>query len=248
MAKTTPPAGKVKGGARFPRFGLEDALTWAKKLVSKTHLGPQPQDILFASVVGSKGPRGEIKISALKQFDLLEGTSKAYQATKLSRAIVAAPPDEAPALLAQAALAPTVFKALFETFHGDEVSTAKLKQRAADLKVHPDEVERCVNLYVASLEVARLVTTAGDVVRHVTDAAAAAGKKLEPETDVASVEDEVADSAQEGFLPGSENGELGAETGLRPRAAFQVTINLDASLDTEKLERQLQLLKRYGAI
>jgi hypothetical protein len=32
------------------------------------------------------------------------------------------------------------------------------------------------------------------------------------------------------------------------RAVFHVNVSLDSSLDTEKLERQLRLLRKYGAI
>jgi hypothetical protein len=32
------------------------------------------------------------------------------------------------------------------------------------------------------------------------------------------------------------------------RAIFHVNVNLDSSLDTEKLQKQLELLKHYGAI
>ena len=35
---------------------------------------------------------------------------------------------------------------------------------------------------------------------------------------------------------------------VRPRAAIQVNVTLDSSLDTEKLEKQLALLGKYGAL
>jgi hypothetical protein len=33
-----------------------------------------------------------------------------------------------------------------------------------------------------------------------------------------------------------------------PRAVFNVNVTLDSSLDIEKLQKQLELLKRFGAI
>lgn len=248
-AVRTPPKGIRKGGARFPRYSLKDALPWAKKLVSKTHLEAVPQDIVFAGVVGSKSTTGEIKVSALKQFDLLEGTSKAYKATELARSITNAPDEDQPALLSRAALAPDVFKALFQTFHDDEVSVAKLRHRAADLNVHPDETERCIKLYIASLETAGLVQIAGDQVRHRSQAPITSTEAQESERTVDGDTDQIAETTVELQAPEQplEN-EDHPEQGPRPRAVFNVSVNLDSSLDTEKLERQLQLLKRYGAI
>ena len=243
-----PPKGGRKGGTRFPRYSLKDALPWAKKLVSKTHLGPEPRDVIFAGVVGSASTTGEIKVSALKQYNLLEGTANAYSATQLARAISAAPVDELAPLLRKAALAPDVFEALFRTFHGDDVNPAKLKPRAADLKVHPDETERCVNLYSESLEVAGLVKVNGELIQHVVnqqvpqsdapsaDAEADAGEEINEET---------AGTSQDGA---QEEAPVENEDYLRPRAVFNVNVSLDSSLDTEKLEKQLKLLKAYGAI
>jgi hypothetical protein len=249
-AKKTPEAFRKKGGARFPRYSLREVLPWAKKLVAKTHLGPQDQDIIFASVVEAKHSTGQIKISALKQFQLLEGTSKAYRATDLARSITSAPEEERGGLLARAALSPDVFKSLYQTFHGDEVSISKLRQRASDLKVHPEEVERCINLYVDSLEAAGIVSTHGDQVRHKSDLgtedvpAAADAEERDEVEDIPTGTSEIADSAESGM----EEQELSYDQSLRPRAVFNVNVNLDSSLDTEKLEKQLRLLKRYGAI
>jgi hypothetical protein len=241
------PKGVRKGGTRYPRYTLAETITWARKLVSKTHLGAQPQDIIFASVVDSKSTAGEIRVSALKQYGLMQGPSKAYEATPLAKAIVAAPVDELPTLLSQAALSPPIFKSLFDTFHGDEFPRAKIRQRAADLQVHPDQADQCVDIYVAALEFSGLGSVNGDKISH--RPAAAPVNTLdensnEDESDQANEagEDEhdpEADDIEEaGALPRS----------ATPRAVFHVNVNLDASLDTEKLQKQLQLLKRFGAI
>lgn len=245
-----PPKGVRKGGTRFPRYSLKDALPWGKKLVSKTHLGAQPRDVVFAGVVGSASTTGEIKVSALKQYNLLEGTAKAYMATQLAREIEAAPVEELPPLLRKAALAPDVFDALFRTFHGDEVTLAKLKQRAADLKVHPEETERCVKLYVESLELAGLATKKGDSVQHESEQGPA--KAVLPPS---NNDDEENNSEQAELdsvdTPPSEEASIiqpDQDLNIRPRAVFNVSVSLDSSLDTEKLEKQLRLLKKFGAI
>jgi hypothetical protein len=165
---------------------------------------------------------------------------------------VSTPPEELLPLYQQAALRPAVFKAIFDTYHGDSVTRAKLKQRAADLKVHPDETESCVDTYVSSLELAGLVTVDGDQVRHsvansISNDVASAG--LDEENGDDSNEGETRDEGNQGTykLPSADkNGEM-EETG-RPRAVFNVNVTLDSSLDTEKLQKQLELLKRFGAI
>ena len=53
------PLPKRKGGTRFPRYNLKDALGWATKLVSKTHLGPQTADVIFSGVLASRGSTAE---------------------------------------------------------------------------------------------------------------------------------------------------------------------------------------------
>ena len=79
-----PPKGGRKGGVLFPKIGLKQALEYAKKVVSKTHTGPQPEKTILPGVFGSAGPTGKVRASALKQYGLLEGAVDGYQATKLA--------------------------------------------------------------------------------------------------------------------------------------------------------------------
>lgn len=249
--KSKPPKGTApKGGTRYPRYGLKEALEWSKKLVSKTHGGPQPADIIYAAVVDSKGPRGEIKASALKQFGLMDGARAAYVATPLAKSIAIAPPEELQPLLAQAALTPPLFKALFDTFHGDEVSLAKLRQRAAELDVHPDNLPNAASIYATSLSLAGLVTVQGEKVTHGSTPATSSNVAPAGEDEPNAEESDPGDAAVEKDAnPGDIVPDLPLEGSVNtPRAVFQVNVNLDASLDTDKLERQLALLKRYGAI
>lgn len=163
------PKGGRKGGSVFPRVALNDALRYAKKLVSKTHTSAQPNDVILSGVVGAKSGTGAVRMSALKQYGFLKGDSKAgFSADELAKKIAAAPSDEVVPLYQQAMLRPTVFKKLFDTYHGDAVTRAKLKQRAADLKVHPDETESCIDLYVSGMVTAGLVTVDGDRIVHMT--------------------------------------------------------------------------------
>lgn len=263
------PKGGRKGGSVFPRVSLSDAIRYAKKLVSKTHTAAQPQDVLYSGVVGAKSGTGAVRLSALKQFGFLVGDVKSgFSASDLATKLAASPADEVTPLYREAVLKPTVFKKIFDTFHGDAVSKAKLKQRAADLKVHPDETASCVDLYVAGMQTAQLVTVDGELVRHLLakDVIGAGDQSLLAEqaaeeraedVDDAELDDTEAHDAKE--MSSGHSGVAEPRTSSQnqsaqrarqsgPRAVFNVNVSLDSSLDIEKLQKQLELLKRFGAI
>ena len=137
-AAKKPPKGGRKGGTIFPKLNLQKALEYGKKLTAKTHTGAQPEDEILPGVFGNSGPEGKVRASALKQFGLMQGDAKAYQATKLAKDIDAALPDGRPALLQRALLASKLFDKIFDTFHGDTVSKAQIAKRAKELDVHPE--------------------------------------------------------------------------------------------------------------
>jgi hypothetical protein len=242
-------------------------LGYARKLVSKTHTGPQPAEVVLSGVVGSKTNAGRIRMSALKQYGLLEGDAKAkFSASELAKKVTAAPADETVPLLRQAMLSPTVFRKLFDTFHGDAVSKARLKQRAADLSVHPDSTASCVDLYVSGMVTAELVTVVGDQVKHIASSEVSqppAAAIAVIETELEELDEEVAannptsgdgDQARQpadGLGEGAQPTKPSLPDGVAaagPRAVFNVNVTLDSSLDIEKLQKQLELLKRFGAI
>lgn len=252
--KRSMPKGGRKGGAVFPRVTLADAVGYAKKLVSKTHVSPQPIDVIHAGVVGAKGSRGAVRMSALKQYGFLKGDSKSgFSASESAKKIVSAPPEELFLLYQQAVLKPTIFKAIFDAFHGDIISRAKLKQRAADLKVHPDETETCIETYVKSFEFAGLVSVDGDQVSHIAAngiSTIATSEILDGVNEDEPKDGEIladGDSNTSSSTLVEKNGDV-EEMANRPKAVFNVNVTLDSSLDTEKLQKQLELLKRFGAI
>src|SRR5687768_17074059 len=119
--KKSMPKGGRKGGTKFPQIKLAKAVSYSKKLVSKTHNGPQPASVVLPGVFGSAGSRGRIRASAMKQYGLLKGEAAGYEATQLSKDLDAAPEEEKRPLLRQAFLRAKVFKALFDTFVADTV-------------------------------------------------------------------------------------------------------------------------------
>src|ERR1041385_936257 len=115
--------GRKKGGTKFPRLSLEQALKYSTKLVSKTAVAPQPEATILAGVFGNVSSTGKVKSSALKQYGLMEGTASAYKATQLAKDIdAAADDDDRLPFIRRAMLSPKIFHDLFETFHGDEAS------------------------------------------------------------------------------------------------------------------------------
>lgn len=248
------PKGGRKGGSVFPRVALDDAVSYARKLVGKTHTGPQPQDVIFSGVVGAKSGTGQVRISALKQYGFIAGNvNEKYSADDLAKKIVAAPPEELVPLYRKAILKPTVFKKLFDTFHGDSVSKAKLKQRAAELKVHPDETASCVDLYISGMATAQLVTVEGDLIKHLASSDLAVELSVNGAAEPEMADDEFIET-EHGDCEGIElaanpvNKDEKAIGNVGPRAVFNVNVTLDSSLDIEKLQKQLELLKRFGAI
>lgn len=260
LKKKVMPKGGRKGGSIFPRVSLTDALKYSKKLVTKTHVARIPQDVVYSGVVGAKSGKGAVRTSALKQYGLIEGdTKRDFSASSLAKAIASSPADEVVLLYRDSAVKPNIFKKLSETFHGDAVSRAKLKQRAAELMVHPDETETCIDVYLSTMQTAELVRTEGDLFRHLTVQelsyanTASAEKNEEPEdSKLEDVEIPVAEESTTGeeALEEKEENTSGRKVpkGSSPRAVFTVNVQLDASLDAEKLEKQLALLKKYGAL
>lgn len=240
------PRGVRKGGAKFPRYSLGETLAWSKKLVAKTHSSPQAQDVVYSGVVGSKSGTGDVKISALKQYGLMSGSSAAYSATDLAKKINSAPEAEVQEFLKQAALSPNIFKSIYNTFQSDTVSLAKIRQRAADLGVHPEEIGTCADIYANSLALAGLVLSEGDQVNHLSvgpaqkvDADELDGDEDNSAADDVIIDDEEVDGGDEDFSGASKKSQ---------RTIVNVTINLDSSMDAEKLAKQLKLLRKYGAI
>lgn len=249
--KKAMPKGGRKGGTQFPQINLADADKYSRKLASKTHNGPQPESVILPGVFDSATSKGKIRASGMKQYGLMQGEAAAYEATQLAKNLIAAPPEEKASHLRQAFLNAKVFKTLYDTFVGDTVSLAKLRQQAAQLQVHPDNQEMCVKLFVDSAVTAGLATQNGEnlALLRIEGATSPAGKAEPPPSAEDSPASEENDSdggfGQDGPNPPGPNGINGGMTG---RAVINVNVTLDSSLDTEKLEKQLKLLRRYGAI
>lgn len=254
------PKGGRKGGTIFPKINLQKALEYAKKLVAKTHVASQAEDGILPGVFGSSGAPGKVRASALKQFGLMQGDAKAYEASQLAKDIDKALPNELPALLQRAVLSSKVFDRIFDTFHGDAVSKAQVAKRAKELDVHPDSADECAQLFIDSAVTAGLGTPSGENVQLINAGAVAVaattsaapaldanGQHSEaPEEHVEETKQEHAAGDTESNAPAVDRG--ATQSGAVPNADVRVNLTVDSSSDPDKLEKQLKLLKQYGLL
>ena len=248
-----PPKGGSKGGTRFPRITLKKSHEYSNKLVSKTHTGSQPESVILPGVFGNSGGEGKVRASALKQYDLLDGSPKAYEASKLAKNINSAPPEDIAAHLKKAFLKPKVFKTLFDTFCNDSVTRARIRQQASNLKVHPDTLDDCVQVFVDSAIYCGLATESGENVEfHATPAIS--DELSEREDDLDIPEDGVSDAQCEQpngeEAPSTEkpNEEIDPPSQSSGRQKSNIDIKIDPSMDPEKLDKLLAVLQKYGQL
>jgi hypothetical protein len=256
--KRKPPKGGRKGGTRFPQINLQKALEYGKKLVSKTHNGPQPEQTILVGVFNTKGTTGEVRASALKQYGLMEGdTNKGYVASQLARDIEGAIPEERVLLVRRAFLTPKVFKQIYDTLQPDTVSRARVRQVVIAANVHPDSADKCVACFVDGAIHAGLGSVDGENIALINAGAIAAAaapaaddQDLEPEEQVEETEQEFVGEEREARSPAMNDGgeEQRRKAAELPRGDVRVNLAVDSSSDPDKLEKQLKLLKQYGLL
>lgn len=249
--KQKPPKGGRKGGSLFPKLDLKKAVEYNKKLVSKTHTSPQAEAVILPGVFNSNGPDGKVRASALRQFGLLNEDKAKMEALELGKNIASSPTEELQPILQEACLKPKIFKQLFETFKGDSVSSAKLKQQAVKLNVHPDSADDCVTIFLNSLQYCGLAQVDGD------NFLLSNSPNVKPKADEEVIQDTSSADEERNDEQGPEFEEEGAnsnnnggkvKTIKKGSSPIQVHLNLDSTMDSDKLEKFLKLLKNYGAI
>lgn len=245
--KKKPPKGGRKGGAFYPKIDLKKAVEYNKKLVSKTHTSPQPASVIHPGVFNTNGTEGVVRASALRQFGLLNDDKTKMEALELGKNIASSPPDELSPLLQDACLKPKVFKQLFETFKGDSVTVPKLRQQAVKLKVHPDSADDCVTIFISSLQYCGLARADGD--GYFLNSVVNVTSKVE-EPSLENPEEAVEEQDPEMDLQDKKGDNKNKTQVIKrnPSSPVQVTLNLDSTMDSDKLEKFLKLLKTYGAI
>jgi hypothetical protein len=253
-AKSTPPKGGKKGGSVYPRVALPKAIEYATKLVAKTHTGPQPRNIVGPGVFGSGGTKANERISALRQFGLLLGTDKSgYQASPFAKQLVGAAEDK-PKLIKDACLKPNILAKLHNTFLGDTISKARIKQQILALNVHPDSADNCLKEVVESLVYSKLWEDVGNDNFKVLSDTGFTTSNEEPE---GAKEPESTQTDEEGESPPLDRTEktppiaLPFNSNIISKPSHQkanLEIKIDPSMDPEKLDRLLGVLRKYGQI
>ncbi len=243
MANSTPKGGR-KGGTRYPKINLEKAVEYAKRLVSKTHSTAQPADVVKPGVFDSNTWLGDLRLSGTKQYGFLAGDSKGYTATQLAKDVNAATDDELHAQLKTACLKPKIFETLYNTFHNETVSLAKLKQQALNIGVHPDSGEECIEIFVDSVVYAGLGGRTDSDKINIVSSELLQQKPQSNEEEDEEVESQADDTINE-TTDFSQQIKSTKKTGA---SNINVNIDIDPSMDPEKLEKLLKLLKGYGAI
>ncbi len=273
MSKRSVSEGKRgrKGGARFPRIALEKALAYTKKLVEVTAEGPKPKEVVFPEVFGVKGPSGNERVSALRQFGLAEGDPKGYQATELGKKVARARGKKRGELLQQAFFSSELYKNMYGSLSGKSCTASDVESAAKTFKVHPDNAAECAKNFIASALFAGLGSMDGDKMVLADGAVTAAPEPAEakkpakrgrpakkdqaksPATNgrrgrkPAAKTAEAEGTKKRGRKPGSGKAQTGTAAAEEPANA-RIQINIDPSMDPRKLARLLKVLREYGQI
>jgi len=231
--------GGRKRGANFARYSLKD-MTDNTKTICNVAAGQKLTAKKLATAVlgaGTLTGTAKTKIAALRHYGLLQGTNAALEPTEICRKLPLAKNDERTTLLQRAFLCCKPFKAVYGNYAGTKQPRSNIGTYAmTEERINADNEEQFVNVFVESLEYSGLGEVSGDEIQF-QQAALPAEELIETEDenseDQVSLEGEVA-----GFATQTEVS--------KPRVV--VNINVDPTLDPDKLEKQLTLLKKYGAL
>lgn len=244
-----------KGGTQFPRYSLEHLYPFLNSLASKTHTNTITLEQLCAGVfgVGANSPAGKIKLSALKQFGLLAGDYKKLKSSELTTKITISDGSELKYYLQQAFQKVAIFVNSLNTFQNSKIDKLKIGQYAVStLKVHPDMKENFVSVLIDSAKIAGLCTLDGNNVTFTSFLKSADDGTEEQVFSENTAEEqdnrEVLESTVEPESPMSPSQQISNTKRSGQLSNINVNIDVDPSMDPDKLEKLLKLLKSYGAI
>lgn len=245
-----------KGGTRFPRYSLQHLVSFLNSLLGKTHTSPINIEQLNAGVfnVGAKSNAGKTKFSALKQFGLVDGDYKSLNSTDLCSDIAMNDGEEKTKNLQKAVQNVKPFADALRTYQNSTTEKTKIGQYAVStLKVHPDSRDDFVKVFVESCEEAGLCTIDGQSILFEQNPSFKENNEDESMEDEISklddgVENEKTDSPENPQSQKTETYTQTYSTKKQGNSNINVKIDVDPSMDPEKLEKLLKLLKEYGAI
>lgn len=230
-----------KGGKRYPKLSLEKTLKYTNRLVNNTQTH-KPRLEVLSTVFDSKTWLGIQRLSATKQFGLIQGNSKAMGASDLATGLKNASKDQITSLLQQACLSPDIFKGIYDQFVGQTTSRTDMQEFAVTLGINPTSTQECIKNFVDSMVFSSLATLNGPHEVTIYER-----NSMVPSSTASARAASVTKSA-EGVvtaLPG-----MGLGEGSVAADAHRVNVNIDIQADTdpENLKRCLDVLKAYGAM
>lgn len=246
-----------KGGISFPRYSLKHLIPFLKIIVSKTHINTIDLAQINAGVfaVGAKSTYGKVKCSALKQFGLLEGDYTKFKATELCSKITNSDGGEQTLLIQSAFKNVKIFVNALNTFQNSKTEKIKIGQYAvSSLKVHPDMKEDFANVFVESAEIAGLCAIEGNSITFKNFQTNTSNAKLVEMEEIN--DDGINDNnlnnkdGEVKSIPENQATAIQTNSTIRQGQVSNINVNIDVdpSMDPEKLEKLLKLLKTYGAI
>lgn len=225
---------KKKGGTLFPKYSLGEVIERLNRFVEKTHTGTIDLAELNSGVFGlkAKSSSGKIRLSAMRQFGLASGINDKLKASGLAKQIsVNKEGQERESLLQQAFFSVKSFSDVFSTFSGDTVTLDKVAVYAVTpVGVHPANKDSFAEIFAKSAEACNLGKVDGNSISLF--------KKPESTGDESEVSQELDEKQMEIKKSVKEI------SGTKP----EITIKIDSTLDSKKLEEQLKLLRDYGLI
>lgn len=244
-----------KGGTSFPRYSLAHLNQFLNDLASKTHTASITISQLNAGIfkVGANSPLGKVKCSALKQFGLLEGDYTKFKATELCSNITMSDGEEQKKLFEKAFCNVSVFTNALNTYQNSKIEKTKIAQYSVStLKVHPDMKDEFVKILVYSAEMAGLCTIDGNTINF-TNISQEVIPPINEQLHDENIEGKDTNAKiiveESDMNDGESNGSFSQANKKQGHVSnINVNIDVDPSMDPEKLEKLLKLLKNYGAI
>lgn len=240
--------GGRKGGVQFPRYSLAHLEPYLKELVSKTYTNTISIEQLSAGVfkVGAKSNAGKIKSAALKQFGLLNGDYKKFKATELASKISISEGIDKEKLLRMALFNVVLFKNVFNTYQNSTTDKQKIAQYiVSTLKIHPDVKDDFVKVFIESAVIAKICTLDGNTISFNMSEPEDASENYE------AIEEPITANSDNSEFNNTfpiNNNQINTSRTSGQISNINVNIDVDPSMDPEKLEKLLKLLKNYGAI
>jgi hypothetical protein len=223
------------GGKTYPRYSLEDLDEHVGLIASKTSRKPHDNVSFCMGIFNLKyNPTCQMKISALKQFGLIEKKEGNLAATELCVRIAARPDDDRAPFYREAFKNVTVFKQALETFSGRTATTSQIATYATDsIGIHLDNKDDFAAKLIESAKKAGLCKE--DKEGYFFEPVTLADDEASPDT--------TKEEKEQGLKPSSPK-----KPTVDTSRTVTVEVKIDSTLDPETLEKYLEKMKKFGLI